>query len=202
VEVSSTRSSTSALDGGECLTSRPGLFTPRERAPGTHWIEGWVGPRAVLDAVVKRKIPSPRRESNRRTLIVQPVAQPWTWKYYVTCRCTDITLSSWEEMQACNSILPTELSIQLLFSRWQRLPALIFFCFDVSNEIWREKNIRRAKSRGEDVMMDPRETGWEVVNWIHLAQERGRWRALVNMVMKLRFPQKLGRGFIDGLSCC
>jgi hypothetical protein len=26
-----------------------------------------VGPRAVLDAVVKRKIPSPRRESNPRT---------------------------------------------------------------------------------------------------------------------------------------
>jgi hypothetical protein len=25
-------------------------------------IRGWVGPRAVLDAVVKRKIPSPRRE--------------------------------------------------------------------------------------------------------------------------------------------
>jgi hypothetical protein len=32
-----------------------------------------VGPRAVLDAVVKRKIPSPRRESNTRTPIVQHV---------------------------------------------------------------------------------------------------------------------------------
>jgi hypothetical protein len=30
-----------------------------KRAPGTHWIGGWVGPRAILDAVVKRKIPSP-----------------------------------------------------------------------------------------------------------------------------------------------
>jgi hypothetical protein len=49
-------------------------FTPRERAPGTHWIGGWVGPRAVLDAVVKRKILIPHRESNPRTLIVQPVA--------------------------------------------------------------------------------------------------------------------------------
>jgi hypothetical protein len=36
------------------------------------------GPRAVLDAVVKRKIPSPRLESNLRTLIVQPVAQRYT----------------------------------------------------------------------------------------------------------------------------
>jgi hypothetical protein len=37
-----------------------------------------VGPRAVLDAVVKRKIPSPRRESNRGTPTVQPVAQRYT----------------------------------------------------------------------------------------------------------------------------
>jgi hypothetical protein len=43
-----------------------------------HWIGGWAGPRAVLEAVVKRKIPRPRRESNPRTLIVQPVAQRYT----------------------------------------------------------------------------------------------------------------------------
>jgi hypothetical protein len=55
-------SSTSALDGGKWSASRPGRFTPKEKAPGTHWIGGWVGPRAILDAVVKRKIPSPRRE--------------------------------------------------------------------------------------------------------------------------------------------
>jgi hypothetical protein len=47
-------------------------------APDTHWIGGWVGPRAVLDAVVKRKIPSPRRESNPITQIFQPVAQRYT----------------------------------------------------------------------------------------------------------------------------
>jgi hypothetical protein len=66
---------TSALDGGEWSATRPSRFTPRERAPGSHWIGGWVSPRAVLDAVVKRKIPSPRRESNPRTPIVQLVAQ-------------------------------------------------------------------------------------------------------------------------------
>jgi hypothetical protein len=31
-----------------------------------------MGPGAVLDAVVKRKIPNPHRESNPRTPIVQP----------------------------------------------------------------------------------------------------------------------------------
>jgi hypothetical protein len=74
---SSTHSLTLALDGGEWSGSRPDRFTPRERAPGTHWIGGWVGPRAVLDTVVKRKIPSPCQESNR-TPIVQPVAQRYT----------------------------------------------------------------------------------------------------------------------------
>jgi hypothetical protein len=71
---SSTHSLTSALDGGEWSASRLGRFTPRERSPGTRWIGGWLNPRPVPDAVVKRKIPSPRRESNRITQIVQPVA--------------------------------------------------------------------------------------------------------------------------------
>jgi hypothetical protein len=75
---SSTHSLTSALDGGEWSASRPGRFTHRERAPGVHWTGGWVGPRAVLDAVVKREIPSPRWESNPRTPTVKPVAQRYT----------------------------------------------------------------------------------------------------------------------------
>jgi hypothetical protein len=76
---SSAHSLTPALDGDEWSASRPGRFTPRKRAIGTHWIGGWVGPRAVLDAVVKRKIPSPPpRESKPRTPIVQPVGQRYT----------------------------------------------------------------------------------------------------------------------------
>jgi hypothetical protein len=56
---------TSALGGGEWSASRPGRFTPRERAPGTYWIGGWVGPRTGLDAVVKTEIPSLCQDSNR-----------------------------------------------------------------------------------------------------------------------------------------
>jgi hypothetical protein len=37
------------------------LYT-RDKAPGTHWIGGWLGPRASLDAVAKRKIPSQERK--------------------------------------------------------------------------------------------------------------------------------------------
>jgi hypothetical protein len=46
---------TSALAGGEWSASRPCRLTPGERVPGTHWIGGWVGPRAGLDDVEKRK---------------------------------------------------------------------------------------------------------------------------------------------------
>jgi hypothetical protein len=59
----------------------PAASPPRERDPGTHWIGGWVGPRAVLDTAVKRKIPSPRRESNPRTSIVLPVAQRYFYYF-------------------------------------------------------------------------------------------------------------------------
>jgi hypothetical protein len=44
---------TSALVGGEWSASRPGRFIPTERVPGTHWIGGWVDPRAGLDDVEK-----------------------------------------------------------------------------------------------------------------------------------------------------
>jgi hypothetical protein len=54
------------------FTARP--LYPRERAPGANWIGGWVDLRAVLDAVVKREILSPRRESNPRTPIIQLLA--------------------------------------------------------------------------------------------------------------------------------
>jgi hypothetical protein len=44
---------TSALAGGVWSTSRPGRFTPWERAPGTHWIGVWMdrrhGEETILD---------------------------------------------------------------------------------------------------------------------------------------------------------
>jgi hypothetical protein len=36
--------------------------------------------------------------------------------------------------------------------------------------------------------MDFGEVGWGDVDWIGLAQDRNRWRALVNSVLNLRVP--------------
>jgi hypothetical protein len=49
VDVQSHILLTSALAGGEWSASRPGRFTPGERAPSTHWIGGWVDPRVGMD---------------------------------------------------------------------------------------------------------------------------------------------------------
>jgi hypothetical protein len=37
----------------------------------------------------------------------------------------------------------------------------------------------------DGIRMDLREIGWGTVEWIHLAQDRDRWRAVVNTVMNL-----------------
>jgi hypothetical protein len=67
----------STLARGEWSASRPGRFTPGERAPSTHWLGGWLDPRAGLDDVEKRKLLTPR-DSNFNPSLVQPVASRYT----------------------------------------------------------------------------------------------------------------------------
>jgi hypothetical protein len=38
----------------------------------------------------------------------------------------------------------------------------------------------------DEIKIDLREIGWECVEWIHMAPDRDRWRAVVNAVMNLR----------------
>jgi hypothetical protein len=39
-----------------------------------------------------------------------------------------------------------------------------------------------------NIKMDLLEEGWGGVDWIGLAQDRGKWGALVNAIMNLRVP--------------
>jgi hypothetical protein len=41
--------------------------------------------------------------------------------------------------------------------------------------------------------MDHREIGWGGMDWIDLAQDKDKWRALVNTVMNLWVPEKFGK---------
>ena len=50
-----------------------------------------------------------------------------------------------------------------------------------------KRQLGRSRSRWEDnskVYFE--EVGWEGIDWIALTQDRGSWRGLVNVVMKLR----------------
>jgi hypothetical protein len=52
-----------------------------------------------------------------------------------------------------------------------------------------KRPLERPRRRWMDnIKLDPLEIGLSVVDWIGLAQDRYRWRALVNSVMKLRVP--------------
>jgi hypothetical protein len=57
----------------------------------------------------------------------------------------------------------------------------------------------KGRDHAEYVTIDERiilerilEKRWEVMDWIHLAQDRDQWRALVNTVMNLRVHKRWG----------
>jgi hypothetical protein len=57
-----------------------------------------------------------------------------------------------------------------------------------------KRPLGRPKCRWIDnIKMNLLEIGLDVVDWIGLAQDRYRWKALVNAVMNLRVPQNAGK---------
>jgi hypothetical protein len=65
---------------------------------------------------------------------------------------------------------------------------------DISGgKVWRvgkpEGTLGRPRSRWVDnIRMDLGEVGWGDVDWIGLAKDRNRWRALVNLILNLQVP--------------
>jgi len=56
-----------------------------------------------------------------------------------------------------------------------------------------KRQLGKHRRRWEDnIKMDLQEVGYRGVDWIELAQDRNRWRALVSAVMNLRVPHNAG----------
>jgi len=54
-----------------------------------------------------------------------------------------------------------------------------------------KKPLGRSRRRWEDnIRIDLREIGWEVVDWMNMAEDRDQWRTVVNTVMNLRVPEE------------
>jgi hypothetical protein len=55
------------------------------------------------------------------------------------------------------------------------------------------RSFGRPRCRWKDnIKMDLQEVGFRSIDWIELARNRDRWRALVNEVMKVPVPQNPG----------
>jgi hypothetical protein len=55
----------------------------------------------------------------------------------------------------------------------------------------KKETTRKTKTKTrwvDNIRMDLGEVGWGDVDWICLAQDRKRWRAVVNSVLNLRVP--------------
>jgi hypothetical protein len=57
-----------------------------------------------------------------------------------------------------------------------------------------KRPLRRPRHKWVDnIRMDFREVGWGDMDWIGLAQDRNRWRALVNSILNFRVPRNAGK---------
>jgi hypothetical protein len=50
------------------------------------------------------------------------------------------------------------------------------------------ENLKGKDHSENSVITALREVGWEDVGWMHLAQDRDKWWALVNTVMNIQVP--------------
>jgi hypothetical protein len=67
----------------------------------------------------------------------------------------------------------------------------------VGNPEGKEPLGRQRRRLEDNIKMDLRETEWNGMDWMDLAQDTNQWRALVNAVMNLRVHKKAGK-FLSG----
>jgi hypothetical protein len=65
---------------------------------------------------------------------------------------------------------------------------IIIFIVLLEQELVNRPLGRQRRRWVDNIKMDLREIGWDGGDWIHMAQDRDHWRALVNTVLNLRVP--------------
>jgi hypothetical protein len=85
--------------------------------------------------------------------------------------------------------------IRIIMSRWMSWARHVARMGRRGRRIgyWKEREGKRPPGRPrrrwvKNIGMDFGEVGWGDVDWIGLAQDRYRWRALVNSILNLRVP--------------
>jgi hypothetical protein len=100
-----------------------------------------------------------------------------TMRSFVICTHPKISLgsSSWGEWSEWG-----------MWHAWERRRKCTGFWWDNQKERDHLKDQGVDGRMGSEWILQFRETGWGGVEWIRLAQDRDRWRAVVNAVMNLR----------------
>jgi len=62
---------------------------------------------------------------------------------------------------------------------------------------WEKRTLGRPRHRWKDIRLNLRETRWVCVDWIHMAQDKDQWQALVDTVMNLLVPYRAGNFLIS-----
>jgi hypothetical protein len=60
-----------------------------------------------------------------------------------------------------------------------------------------KRPLGKSERRRENIKTDPKETRMETAKWVHLAQDREKWQALVNTVTNLLVPQNVGNFLVS-----
>ena len=88
---------------------------------------------------------------------------------------------------------PTSQKILILLFRTCSYWHNIYFNENLKLTFSIKGTLGRPRRRWEDnIKMDLQEMGWGCGDWMELAQDRDRWRALVRTVMNLRVPKMRG----------